>query len=106
MNPYDPVDPQKKVVKILRKKIVEPSSNVGFEPTSQIAVSRVDRQNPLFRGAVEQVLDNRNLKPERQPEEYLAPGNHSYMNGDSLTGFWPIRAIVLNLFLLGGPLQS
>jgi hypothetical protein len=41
---------------------------------SQIAESRVDRQNPLFRGSVEQVLDNRNLQPELQPEEYLAPG--------------------------------
>jgi len=59
----------------LRQKVVEPTSaNAGFEPTSQKATSRVDRQNPLFRGTVEQVLDNRNLKPERQPEEYLAPG--------------------------------
>ncbi len=72
VSPYEPVDPQKKVVKILRRKIVEP----GFEPTSQIAESRVDRQNPLFRGSVEQVLDNRNLQPELQPEEYLAPGNN------------------------------
>ena len=59
----------RKVVKLLRRKIPEPNEM----SERQIGLRRADNNVPLFRGTVEQVLDNRTLKPDSQ--EYIAPGN-------------------------------
>jgi hypothetical protein len=67
----EPENPDRRVVKVLRRKIAEP--NVANEMSErQMGLRRADDNYPLFRGNVEQVLDNRPLKPVGQ--DYIAPG--------------------------------
>jgi len=67
----EPVNPDRRVVKVLRRKIAEP--NVANEMSErQMGLRRADDNYPLFRGNVEQVLDSRPLKPVGQ--DYIAPG--------------------------------